>query len=70
MNEVMLPWKMIYATYPEQDNLPDSRGWSREGISKMLRNAHDPMDRALVLVLAGVQGVHGTAESENAVKST
>ena len=38
-------WKRIYATYPERDNVPESRGWSREEISMMLRYAHGPLDR-------------------------
>ena len=52
MNDIAMPWKRIYATYPELDNVSESRGWSREEIGKMLRNTHDPMERALVLVLA------------------
>ena len=52
MNDIAMPWKRIYATYPELDNVPESRGWTREEIGRMLRNTHDPMERALVLVLA------------------
>ena len=52
MNDVSIPWKRIYATYPERDNVPESRGWTREEISMMLKYAHGPLDRALVLVLA------------------
>ena len=52
MNDVSLHWRRIYATYPERDNVPDSRGWTREEIAKMLRYTHGPMERALVLVLA------------------
>ncbi len=55
MNDVAMPWKRIYATYPELDNVPESRGWSREEIGKMLRNTHDPMERALVLASSGVR---------------
>ena len=52
MNDVAIQWKRIYATYPERDNMPESRGWTREEISLMLKHAHGPLDRALVLVLA------------------
>lgn len=52
MNDVSISWKRIYATYPERDNMPESRGWTREEIAKMIRHAHGPMERALVLVLA------------------
>lgn len=52
MNDVVISWKKIYITYPERDNVPESRGWTRDEIAKMLRHAHGPMERALVLVLA------------------
>ena len=52
MNDILIPWKRIYATYPERDNMADSRGWTREEIALMLKHAHGPLDRALVLVLA------------------
>ena len=48
-------WKRIYATYPERDNVPESRGWSREEISMMLRYAHGPLDRVLVLASSGMR---------------
>lgn len=52
MNDVAIPWKRIYATYPERDNMSESRGWTRDEISLMLKYARGPLDRALVLVLA------------------
>ena len=52
MNDVVMQWKRIYATYPELDNMSESRGWTREEIGRMLRHTRDPMERALVLVLA------------------
>ena len=52
MNDVVMPWKRVYATFPEMDNMAESRGWTRGEIGKMIRHAHDPMERALVLVLA------------------
>ena len=52
MNDISIPWRRIYATYPERDNITDSRGWTREEIALMLKHAHGPLDRALVLVLA------------------
>lgn len=52
MNDVAMPWKRIYSTYPERNNVSESRGWTRDEISLMLKHAHGPLDRALVLVLA------------------
>lgn len=52
MNDILMPWRRIYATYPERDNVADSRGWTRDEIALMLKYARGPLDRALVLVLA------------------
>jgi hypothetical protein len=52
MNNIVISWKRIYATYPELDNLTSryTRGWSREEISKMLKNTSDSGVRALILI--------------------
>ena len=52
MNDVAMPWKRIRSTYPELDNVSESRGWTREEIARMLKYARDSRDRALVLLLA------------------
>ena len=52
MNDITISWKRIYATFPENDNLSDSRGWSRKEIQKMLRFVNGPIDRAIILVAA------------------
>ena len=52
MNDVSIPWKRVHATFPEKDNMLDAKGWTRENIAAMLGQARDPMDRAVVLVLA------------------
>ena len=52
MNDVMIPWKRVYATYPEADNVQESRGWTRSEIQKILRFTRGPTDRAIVLVAA------------------
>ena len=52
MNDISIPWQRIYATYPERDNVPESRGWTRQEIAKIIRHAYGPMDRALILILA------------------
>ena len=52
MCDVTLPWKRVYTTYPELDNVTESRGWTKEEIAKMLLHTRDLMDRALVLVLS------------------
>ena len=52
MNDVTINWKRVYVTYPELDNMPDTAGWTREEIARMIRCTRSQMDRALVLVLA------------------
>lgn len=52
MNDVVIPWKRVYATFPEQNNISDSRGWDRDEIQKMLKYANGSIDRAIVLVSA------------------
>jgi len=51
MNGVAFAWKRIYATYPEQNNLDDSRGYARQEIQRMLEFS-DALERAIVLVSA------------------
>ncbi|RNJ78271.1 MAG: site-specific integrase [Nitrosopumilus sp. H8] len=51
MNDIVISWKRIYATYPELDNVHDTRGWTRQEIQRMLRFSR-PMDRAMILVSA------------------
>lgn len=52
MNDIVLSWKRVYATFPEIGNNTDGRGWTRDEIQKMLKFANDPMDRTLVLIAA------------------
>lgn len=52
MNSVSVSWRRIQATYPEKDNILDTKGWTRDEISVMLRYVRNPMERVLVLVLA------------------
>ena len=52
MCDVSIPWKRVYATYPELDNVTEPRGRTKEEIAAMLRHTRDPMDRALILVLS------------------
>jgi len=52
MNDIVIPWNRIYATFPEQDNISDSRGYTREEIQKMLKYANGSIDRAIILVSA------------------
>ena len=48
MNNVTIPWKRIYATYPELDSVSESCRWSRGEIQSMLRHVDGPMVRALI----------------------
>ena len=52
MNNVTINWKRIYSTFPEKDNILDTKGWTRQEIAAMLGHAQDPMDRAIILLLA------------------
>ena len=52
MNDVVINWKRVYATYPELDNMPDTTGWGRKEIARMLKNAINNQERAIILVLA------------------
>ncbi len=52
MNGVSMPWKRVYSTFPESDNITESRGWDRTEIQSMLRFAKGSADRAAILVAA------------------
>ena len=52
MTDVAISWKRLYATFPELDNVAESRDWTRAEIAKMLEHARDSMEKALILVLA------------------
>ena len=52
MNDITINWKRVYSTFPEKDNVLDTRGWTRDDIAAMLVHARDPLDRAVVLLLA------------------
>lgn len=52
MNDVTIPWKKIYSTFPEIDNMSDGRGWTRQEIQAMLNFAKGAIDRAIILVTA------------------
>ena len=50
MNNVAFSWKRIYSTFPEEDNISDTRGWTRQEIREMLKFAGGAMDRAIILI--------------------
>lgn len=52
MNDVALSWKRFYSTYPELDNIHEPSEWTRDEMAKMPKHARNPMDRALLPVLA------------------
>jgi len=60
MNDVSIPWKRIYATFPEIDNLSDGRGWNKAEIQKMLVHANGAIDRSIILV-ASSSGIRSGA---------
>ena len=51
-NDIAVNWSRVTLTYPELDNVDDSRGWTLEEIRRMLDHAKDPRNRAIILVLA------------------
>ena len=52
MNDITMPWKRIYVTFPEEDNPSVSRGWERAEVRRMLRFCHGPLERSIILVCA------------------
>jgi len=52
MNSVPFAWKRIYATFPELDNITNTREWKRNEIWTMLKHAGGAMDRAIILIAA------------------
>ena len=52
MNNVPMQWKRVHCTWPERDNVHESRGWERHEIQRMLGYARNKRDRALILVAA------------------
>ena len=52
MNDITFPWKRIYATFPEMDNIGEGRGWTEFEIQKMLKHANGAIDRAIVLFVS------------------
>ncbi len=52
MNNIAIQWKRIHMTFPEIDNISDTRGWYRGEIRQMLETARGPIERALILVAA------------------
>ena len=51
-NDVAVNWRRVTMTYPELDNVDDSRGWALGEIQRMLDHAKDPRTRAIILVMA------------------
>jgi len=50
MNGIAIVWKLIYSTYPENDNLDDSRGYDKSEIEKMLNYCKGSLDRMIILI--------------------
>jgi len=52
MNDVTLSWKRIHTTFPEIDNITQTREWRLEEIQAMLKFANGAIDRVIVLIAA------------------
>ena len=52
MSEIIIPWKRIYITFPEMDNVSDTRGWHKYEIQKMLAFSKTPVEKAVILLAA------------------
>lgn len=50
MNGVPVVWKRVYATFPEQNNNLEGRGYEREEIADLLEFAKGSMDKAIILI--------------------
>ncbi|WP_428326635.1 integrase [Nitrosopumilus sp.] len=50
MNDIPVSWKRIYATFPELDNVSESRGYTLQEIQKLLQHANGAIDRAIILI--------------------
>ena len=47
MNDVAIPWKRIHTTFPEIDNITQSREWRRDEIQTMINYANGATDGEL-----------------------
>ena len=52
MNDIMIPWKRIHTTFPEIDNITQSREWRRGEIQTMIKYGNGATDSAIVLIAA------------------
>lgn len=52
MNDVILSWKRLHTTFPEIDNITQTREWKLEEIQAMLKFANGAMDKMIVLIAA------------------
>jgi hypothetical protein len=50
MNGVPVVWQRVYATFPEQDNNSEGRGYERKEIADLLEFAKGSMDKAIILI--------------------
>ena len=50
MNDIAVYWKRVYSTFPELDNVSDSRGYTTQEIQKMLQHSNGAIDRAIILI--------------------
>jgi len=64
MNDVTLSWKRIHTTFPEIDNITQTREWKREEIQTMLKYANGAIDKAIVLI-ASSSGIRSGAFNLN-----
>ena len=52
MNGVGMPWKRIQITYPEINNISNTREWKKDEIRTMLEYANGVLVRSIILMLA------------------
>ncbi|MHB8546006.1 MAG: integrase [Nitrosotalea sp.] len=50
MNGVPVVWKRVYATFPEQNNVSEGRGYEREEIAQLLEFSKGSMEKAIILI--------------------
>lgn len=50
MNGIPVVWKRVYATFPEQNNVSEGRGYEREEIAQLLEFSKGSMEKAIILI--------------------
>ncbi len=50
MNDIPVSWKRVYSTFPELDNVSNSRGYTLQEIQKMLQHANGAIEYCINMI--------------------